>query len=287
MLFYIRSVEGLTSSETTRIKLTGIDRQDGRASPAVEGGWPSRTAPARETPSRAACSPGRTRSLDDYPATLTSDPHARRLFLVSASALLASRLGAKAARSVRADAPLRSPLGGAEAASTATAAAAWRRCAPCASPTAAARLRLLPDDQGRADVPPPRRPLRRRRGRRPCLRSGCPPRRAARCPTTARGCSTSRACGPDFLEGRAGPGPARGVPLGVGVHHGKMTDDGEGGVLLVVVGRGKAIAVLVCTSTLAAGVNLPARRVLILKPAAWYNAGGTSGWLSPPTSTDR
>ena len=76
----------------------------------------------------------------------------------------------------------------------------------------------------------------------------------------------------------------RGVPLGVGVHHGKMTDEEK--EVVEAAYRRKAISVLVRTSTLAAGVNLPARRVLILKPAAWYNAGGTRDG-SPPTSTGR
>ena len=106
---------------------------------------------------------------------------------------------------------------------------------------------------------------------------------AARLPFPSREVSDDRARMLDELrelhpKGEVSDDLGRGVPLGVGVHHGKMTDEEK--EVVEAAYRRKAIAVLVCTSTLAAGVNLPARRVLILKPAAWYNAGGNSGWLA-------
>ena len=96
--------------------------------------------------------------------------------------------GAKAGTLVRADAPLSRPSAAPKAASTATAAAAWRRCAPSASPTAATCSSSARRSRTRARSPPasPRSSATRARRRR----RGCHSR-AARCPTTARGCSTS------------------------------------------------------------------------------------------------
>ena len=104
---------------------------------------------------------------------------------------------------------------------------------------------------------------------------------AARLPFPSREVSDDRARMLDDLrelhpKGEVSADLGRGVPLGVGVHHGKMTDEEK--EVVEAAYRRKAISVLVCTSTLAAGVNLPARRVLILKPAAC--TGGNSGWLA-------
>jgi replicative superfamily II helicase len=54
---------------------------------------------------------------------------------------------------------------------------------------------------------------------------------------------------------------ARMVPFGVAFHHGGLSLDER--ALIEEAYLGKLVDILVCTSTLAAGVNLPARRVVV------------------------
>ena len=181
--------------------------------------------------------------------------------------------GAKAGTLVRADAPLRPPLGGAKGGVDGH--GGGRVAALCAE--------CIADGGNVLVFCPTIKDAREVAARLAALFGDAGAAAAARLPFPSREVSDDRARMLDELrelhpKGEVSADLERGVPLGVGVHHGKMTDEEK--EVVEAAYRRKAIAVLVCTSTLAAGVNLPARRVLILKPAAWYNAGGNSGWLA-------